>query len=65
MSEVIEFLRSRERAAFELWRNTPADHPHVFQRAAAWENALRTLNGEINARLDAAIVRTAGRGAAR
>jgi ferric-dicitrate binding protein FerR (iron transport regulator) len=63
-ADSIAHLRSRERAAFELWRDTPNGHPHALQRGDEWFTAVRALNDEINARLSAAVRTSVRNGAA-
>ena len=48
---MIEFLRSRERAAFEAWRGTAWNDPDLHARDRAWKNALAALNAELNHRV--------------
>jgi hypothetical protein len=53
-AEVVEFLRSRERATYAAWRATPGGSPELGDRANAWRRALSALNAEVEHR--AAIV---------
>lgn len=64
MSEVLTHLRSRERAAFELWRSTTWDHPALLARGADWHRALRALSDELNARLSITVQTSGTQGAA-
>ena len=67
-ADVIEHLRSRERAAYEAWRATPVGALELSERSAAWHRALLALNEEMNARARAALelaVRTSGEGVTR
>jgi hypothetical protein len=46
-SEVVQFLQSRERAAYELWKSTPGSAPELNARFAAWQRALKLHDAEL------------------
>jgi hypothetical protein len=53
-ADAVEWLRSRERAAFEQWQRTPGYDPMVHIRAAEWRAALEKWLAEVRHRAQVA-----------
>lgn len=53
--DVLEFLRSRERACYEAWLASGPEHTAAL--ALKWHKALRALDNEMQARTSALLRR--------
>lgn len=47
-TDVVEYLRSRERAAYLNWLTSPPERVHIY--ATRWHEALVALDDEVKAR---------------